>query len=241
MDKQTIVIIGGSGTIGEGIAKEVIKDGFEVHLIGRNKDLLEKKSSEISCSYNLADVNDSDQLVDCLKSIKKNIFGLVYCVGSINLKSLTLASEDDYIQSFKINTLGAILSIKALKDVLKKNNGSILLFSSIAASQGFINHSIVSTSKAAVEGLTLSLAAELSPNIRVNCLAPSLTISNMTKKIISNELVKKTIEDLHPIPKLGTSNDYCKIASFLLSKHNQWITGQIIHIDGGRSTIRKKG
>ena len=115
------------------------------------------------------------------------------------------------------------------------------MFSTVAAKQGFINHSIVSTSKAAVEGLTLSLATELAPEIRVNCIAPGLTESGMSKGILSNDTIKKAITNMNPIPKLGQASDFGKISSFLLGENNKWITGQIIHIDGGRSTLRKKG
>ena len=131
----------------------------------------------------------------------------------------------------------AVTSIKSLLPNLKKNNGSILLFSSIAVQQGFANHSIISTAKGALEALTRSLAAELSPEIRVNCIAPSLTESKISKYLISNESIKKAIAAMHPIPKLGNGKDYSKLASFLLSKNNKWITGQVIHVDGGRSTL----
>ena len=241
MVKKKIVIIGGSGTIGSSIAREIKNEGFEPHLVGRNITSLKSVSSELKCSYEVVDVTNSTKLINCLKNCADDIFGLAYCVGSINLKPLSLANENDYIESFKLNTIGAILSIQSLQNTLKKNNGSILLFSTIAVKQGFINHSIVSTAKGSIEGLTLSLAAELAPEIRVNCIAPSLTESNMSKKILSNDNIKKAIENMHPIPKVGNADDYGKISAFLLGSNNNWITGQIIHIDGGRSTLRKKG
>jgi len=241
MSKNKIIIIGGSGSIGSSIAREVKKDGFTPHLIGRNITSLKSVSEEIQCSYDVIDVTDSNKLSNCLNSYDDDIYGLAYCVGSINLKPLSLAKENDYIESFKLNTIGAVISAQCLQNTLKKNNGSILFFSTIAVKQGFINHSIVSTSKGAIEGLTLSLAAELSPEIRVNCIAPSLTESNMSKNMLSNDSIKKAIENMHPIPKIGHADDYGKISAFLLGSHNNWITGQIIHIDGGRSTLRKKG
>tara|TARA_Y100000748_G_C15333528_1_gene425066 strand:+ start:4 stop:729 length:726 start_codon:yes stop_codon:yes gene_type:complete len=241
MISKKIVIIGGSGSIGSSIAKEVIDDGFEAHLIGRNEESLKSVSGDLNCEYSIADVNDSDQLKRSLQDCGENIYGLAYCVGSINLKPLSSVSEKDFIDSFKVNAIAAVLSIKFLKEVLKKNNGSILLFSTIAVKQGFINHSIISSSKGAIEGLTLSLAAELSPEIRVNCIAPSLTESKMSKKIISNDTIKKAIENMHPIPKIGSPTDFSKLSAFLLGQNNKWVTGQIIHVDGGRSTLRKKG
>tara|TARA_Y100001970_G_scaffold291505_1_gene428920 strand:+ start:1310 stop:2035 length:726 start_codon:yes stop_codon:yes gene_type:complete len=241
MAKNKIVIIGGSGSIGSAIAKEVINEGFEVAIIGRNYFALEKVSKELNCSFIKADVTNKDELTEAIKFCGEDVFGLVYCVGSIDLKPLSLAHEQDYIDSFKINTLGAIFAIKAMKDVLLQNNGSILLFSSIAAKQGFKNHTIISTSKGAIEGLTVSLAAELAPKVRVNCIAPSLTESSMSKSVIANVNVKKAIESFHPIPKIGQPEDHSKLSAFLIGKSNTWITGQIFNIDGGRSTLRTKG
>tara|TARA_Y100000590_G_C15536316_1_gene945178 strand:- start:81 stop:806 length:726 start_codon:yes stop_codon:yes gene_type:complete len=241
MSKSKIVVIGGSGAIGAAISRELIKQDFDVTIIGRNYFSLEKISKEIGCAFMKADVSNAEELKDALNLCGENIFGLVYCVGSINIKSLSSAHENDYIESFKTNTVGAITAVKSIKDVLTKNNGSILLFSSVAARQGFTNHTIISTSKAAIEGLTVSLAAELSPKVRVNCIAPSLTESAMSNSIISNENIKKAIESLHAIPKIGQPEDHSKLAAFLLGKSNTWITGQIFNIDGGRSTVRKRG
>ena len=232
MLKDKIIIIGGSGSIGSAIAKEVMNDGFEPYLIGRNYSSLEKLSKTLNCEFSKADVTKTDELKKTLEKCGDNIYGLAYCVGSISIKSLSLANENDYLDSFKVNTLGAIIAIQTLKDVLKKNNGTILLFSSIAVKQGFPNHTIISTSKGGIEGLTVSLAAELAPNVKVNCIAPSLTESEMSKSIISNQNIKKTIESLHPIPKIGQPDDHSKLAAYLLGKSNSWITGQILNIDG---------
>ena len=241
MSKKKIVIIGGSGSIGSSIAREIIKDEYEPHLIGRNFKSLKKLSDELNCPYDVTDVTKSDDLIKALKNCGDNIFGLAYCAGSINLKSISVAHENDYLESFKVNTLGAIISVKSVKDILKKNKGSILLFSSIAAKNGFMNHTVISTAKAGIEGLTVSLAAELAPDIRVNCIAPSLTQTGMTKSITSNENIRKAIELLHPIPRIGQPSDHSKLAAFLLNDTSNWITGQIFNIDGGRSTLRKKG
>ena len=241
MEKKKIVILGGSGSIGSAIAKEVYKEGYIPHIISRNELVLKDISKKIDCPYSVADVLDPDNLRNCLENINENVFGLAYCVGSINIKSILSSIEKEYIDSYRLNTLGAVTSIQSLIPKLKKNNGSILLFSSVAVQQGFSNHTIISTAKGAIEGLTLSLAAELSPDIRVNCIAPSLTESKMSENILSNESIKKAIELIHPIPKLGIGKDYSKLAAFLLGEDNKWITGQIIHVDGGRSTLRKKG
>ncbi len=235
-----IIIVGGSGSIGSALALELKNQGYEPHLIARNEDRLESIAQKIKCNYSVANVLDYKNLEIRLKEIGNEVVGIAYCVGSINLKPLKMTKINDFLESYEINTIGAIKCIKILNEVLEMNKGSILLYSTIAVKQGFANHSIVSSAKGALEGLTLSLAAEFAPNIRVNCIAPSLTESNLSKKIISNPTIKSAIEKMHPIPKIGEGEDFSKIGSFLLSKKNKWITGQILHIDGGRSTLRIK-
>jgi len=181
-----------------------------------------------------------DQIKEIALKHSENVVGLAYCVGSINLRPLKITKDQDFIESFKVNTLGAINAVKMNLQSLTDNNGSILFFSTIAVQQGFTNHSIVSSSKGAIEGLTLSLAAEFAPKIKVNCIAPSLTDSKMSQKMVSNETIRKAIENMHPIPKIGNGEDFGDLASFLLGQKNNWITGQIFHIDGGRSTLRIK-
>ena len=179
MNKK-IIIVGGSGSIGSAIAKELTKEKYSIHIIGRDEKSLKEISDSINCEYSIADVLDINKLKSTLENIEGDIHGIAYCVGSINLKPFKISKEEEYIDSFKINTLGAITSIKVIMESLIKNNGSILLFSTIAVQQGFTNHTIISSSKGAIEGLTLALAAELAPNVRVNCIAPSLTISKMS-------------------------------------------------------------
>ena len=237
---KKILIFGGTGAIGFSIAKKMNEEDYSPVIISRNKEDLINKAEIIGCEYEICDVLDSDQIEKVSKKYNDEVVGLAYCVGSINLKPLKMSKDDDFIDSFKINTLGAINVIKSNLASLTKNNGSILLFSTVAVQQGFANHSIVSSSKGAIEGLTHSLAAEFAPKIRVNCIAPSLTDSKMSQKMLSNETIRKAIENMHPIPKIGEGEDFADFSSFLLSEKNNWITGQIFHIDGGRSTLRIK-
>lgn len=240
MNSKKIIILGGTGSIGSSIATHLKKLKYEPVLIARKEDDLLSLSEKLNCDYYVCDVEDTDKLENIIKGLGDDIYGLAYCVGSINMKPLKLAKEIDFLESYKINTLGAINSIKIAQSSLIKNKGSILLFSTIAVKQGFINHTIISTAKGAIEGLTVSLGAELAPNVRVNCIAPSLTDSKMSKNIVNNENIKKAIEAMHPIPKIGIGSDFGEIGSYLLSDKNKWITGQILHIDGGRSTLRIK-
>ena len=240
MSVKKIIILGGSGSIGSSIARELKLKNYEPVLIAKNKEDLESIAKEIKCEHHVCDVLDTSKLKEILTDLGENIYGLAYCIGSINLKPLKFTKESDFVESYKINTLGAINAIKVVYQSLYKNQGSILLFSTIAVKQGFINHSIVSSAKGAIEGLTLALAAEFAPNIKVNCIAPSLTDSKMSKNMLKNENIKKVIKEMHPIPKIGEGGDFAEIGSYLLSENNKWITGQILHIDGGRSTLRIK-
>ena len=163
--------------------------------------------------------------------------GVAYCVGSIDLKPLKSAKKEDFKKCLDLNFFPAIEIIQNLQDNLKKNKGSIVLFSTVAVRKGFTNHAIISSAKGAIEGLTVSLAAEFAPNIRVNCIAPSLTKSKMAKNVIKNSKIEESIAKLHPLKRIGVGADAANLAFFLLSKNSSWITGQIIGVDGGRAAI----
>ena len=120
---------------------------------------------------------------------------------------------------------------------MKKNKGSVVLFSTVAAQRGFTNHAIIASAKAAVEGLTVSLAAEFAPNIRVNCIAPSLTNSKIAEPMLKNKALAEGIAKAHPLKRLGEGKDSASLAKFLITEDSSWVTGQIIAVDGGRSKL----
>ena len=148
-----------------------------------------------------------------------------------------MITEQDFNKCMKLNLYSAVEAIKGYQENLKKNKGSIVLFSTVAAQRGFTNHSIIASTKAAVEGLTVSLAAEFAPNIRVNCIAPSLTNSKISEFLLKNEKVAEGIAKMHPLKRLGHGSDSSAMAKFLLSEESSWITGQVIGVDGGRSSV----
>ena len=232
------VILGATGSIGSTLAKSLVSSGDEVHLVGRDEATLSNLANELNSSFTTCDMleeNFSDKILSDLGEIP--VDGLAYCVGSIDLKPLKLTKKSDFMQSFNLNLVSAAEIIKALAEKLKQNKGSIVLFSTVAVKQGFPNHAIVSSAKGAVEGLTLALAAEFAPNIRVNCIAPSLTKSKISEFILKNEKMAESIAKMHPLKRVGEGNDSSSVAKFLLSKESSWITGQIFGVDGGRSTV----
>ena len=175
--------------------------------------------------------------IEKVKSDVNDIKGIAYCVGSIDLKPLRLVSELDFNKCMKLNLYSAVEIIKNFQESLKKNNGSIVLFSTVAAQRGFTNHSIIASTKAAVEGLTVSLAAEFAPNIRVNCIAPSLTNSKIAQPMLKNTTIAQGIAKAHPLKRLGEGKDSASLAKFLITDESSWVTGQIIAVDGGRSKL----
>ena len=232
------VILGATGSIGSSLAKKLIESGDQVHLVGRDEASISSLANELNSSYTTCDVleeNFSDKILSDLGDTPVN--GLAFCVGSIDLKPLKLTKRSDFMQSFNLNLISATEVIKALADNLKKNKGSVVLFSTVAIKQGFPNHAIVASAKGAVEGLTVSLAAEFAPNIRVNCIAPSLTNSKISEFLLKNEKIADGIAKMHPLKRNGNGSDSSSMAKFLLSEENSWITGQIIGVDGGRSSV----
>ena len=235
---KKILIFGATGSVGSSLTKLVKESSMDAHLIGKNEDEISNLKDQTGFSYSIADVTDQNFIETIDKDLDGlEISGIAYCVGSIDLKPLNLVSKKDYLKSFELNLFPIVEIIKKYKDNLKKNKSSIVLFSTVAVKQGFPNHSIISPVKASLEGLTVSLAAELAPNIRVNCIAPSLSKSKMAGKILSNPKIAEGIAKQHPLKRVGEGNDSAALARFLLSDESSWITGQIIGVDGGRSNV----
>ena len=132
------------------------------------------------------------------------------------------------------------MAAKSLAELLGAANGSIVFFSTVAANKGFPNHSIIAAAKSGIEGLTRSLAAELAPHVRVNCIAPSLTKTPLSSQLLSNDTVAKAIAAAHPLGRLGEAEDIAQAAAFLLSDASSWITGQIVSVDGGRGALDRR-
>ena len=232
------VILGATGSIGSSLAKKLVESGEQVHLVGRDQSSLSELAKNLNSTFTVCDVleeNFSEKILNDLTG--EPINGLAFCVGSIDLKPLKLTKKSDFMQSFNLNLISATEVIKSLADNLKKNKGSIVLFSTVAVKQGFPNHAIVSSAKGAIEGLTLALAAEFAPNVRVNCIAPSLTNSKISNFLLKNEKVVEGIAKMHPMKRIGEGEDSASVAKFLLTDESSWITGQILGVDGGRSSV----
>jgi NAD(P)-dependent dehydrogenase (short-subunit alcohol dehydrogenase family) len=164
----------------------------------------------------------------------------VYCPGSINLKPFHRFSIDEFKNDFEINLLGAVKTIQAALPALKKANGSsVVLFSTVASQLGMPFHASVASAKSAVEGLAKSLAAEYATNgIRVNVVAPSLTDTPLAEKLLSSPEKREASDKRHPLGRVGNPEDIAATVAFLLSEKTAWVTGQILHVDGGMGALK---
>ncbi|SMF81018.1 SDR family NAD(P)-dependent oxidoreductase [Candidatus Pelagibacter sp. HIMB1321] len=233
---EKYLIFGATGSIGSNLAEQLKSSGHDIHLVARNEEMVSTIANKLGCSFTVADVLE-DNFIEKVKADVSEVKGIAYCVGSIDLKPLRMVKEEDFNKCMKLNLYSAVEIIKGYQESLKKNKGSIVLFSTVAAQRGFTNHAIIASAKAAIEGLTVSLAAEFAPNIRVNCIAPSLTNSKIAEPMLKNKVLAEGIAKAHPLKRLGEGKDSASMAKFLISEESSWITGQIIAVDGGRSKL----
>jgi NAD(P)-dependent dehydrogenase (short-subunit alcohol dehydrogenase family) len=185
-----------------------------------------------------------DATTDTLDTSKlpEVIDGLVYCPGSINLRPFRGLKPEAFEQDLQINFISLVKVIQSvLPNLTASNQSSIVLFSSVAASMGMPFHTSVAAAKGAIEGFAKAFAAEYAPKIRVNVIAPSLTDTPLAEKFLSNDDKKEKSAQRHPLKRVGTSEDMAQMASFLLSEKSSWISGQILHVDGGMSTLLVNG
>lgn len=228
---KNAVIIGASSGIGAKLAELSVKSGY--HVLGTYNDTSPSSNKIEFHHLNVMDI-DPD-----LSFLPDQIDCLAYCPGSINLKPFGRIRPEQFTEDFQLQVVGAVKVIQASLPALKKSDqASVVLFSTVAVQLGFNFHTQVATSKGALEGLTRSLATELAPHIRVNCIAPSLTDTPLASKLLSSDDKKKANADRHPLKKIGAPEDIAEMAAFLLSEKASWITGQIIHVDGGMSAIK---
>lgn len=238
-----ILVYGATGGIGSQTARLLKTRGYDLHLAGRSSARLDALAAELGATTTAADLEDAGAVQQVTLDAGPVLCGLVYAVGTINLKPLARLTAADFERDFRLNALGAALAVQAALPALKACEGtaSVLLFSTVAVAQGFASHASVSMAKGAVEGLTRALAAECAPKIRVNAIAPSLTRTPLAASLVAQPAMAQALGQLHPLGRLGEASDIAGLAAFLMSQEADWMTGQVIGVDGGRATLRTKG
>jgi NAD(P)-dependent dehydrogenase (short-subunit alcohol dehydrogenase family) len=227
------LIIGSSSGIGRALTLFLADQGHQVFGTYHKTEVHSEHPLIKYFHLNILDENISFDF------LPETLSGVIYCPGSINLRPFERIKPADFTNDFNLQVSGAIKTIQAVVTKLKNSeNASIILFSTVAVQIGLPFHSQVSASKGAIEGLTRALAAEYAPKIRVNCIAPSLTDTPLAAALLNNDQKKEANAMRHPLKRIGTTDDIVYMAEFLLSPKSSWITGQIMHVDGGISTLK---
>jgi NAD(P)-dependent dehydrogenase (short-subunit alcohol dehydrogenase family) len=226
--QKNILLIGGSHGIGFEMAKALHNENT-VYVASRTNDEL----------YNL-DVNyiSFDATTDTLdeSQLPEVIHGFAYCPGSINLKPLKMLSLDVFREEMELNFFSLVNVVKTILPRMAEG-ASMVFFSTVAVATGMPFHTSVAAAKGAIEGFAKSLAAEYAPKLRVNCIAPSLVDTPLAGRLLNNDKKRDLMSQRHPLKRVGQAEDIANLAVFLLSDKSTWVTGQILGVDGGMSTL----
>jgi NAD(P)-dependent dehydrogenase (short-subunit alcohol dehydrogenase family) len=232
-EMRNYLIIGGSSGIGQTLANQLADAGNQVFATFYKN---EPQLGHAHLQYHQLNVLEEAHQLDFLPD---QLDGLVYCPGSINLRPFERIKPADFAADYELQVIGTIKMIQAALPRLKKSdNAAIVLFSTVAVQTGMPFHTQVAASKGAIEGLTKALAAEFAPKIRVNCIAPSLTDTPLATALLNTEPKREANALRHPLKRIGSAADIANMAAFLLSEKSSWITGQIMHVDGGMSALK---
>ncbi len=232
---KNIVIVGGTSGIGLALQKQLVAQGATVIVASRNR-LADQQAAGVT--HIALDV--TSDVSSLAAALPETVHGVAYCPGTINLKPFARLTEDDFLKDWQVNVMGAVRVLQLVIPTLKKAQGaSVVLFSTVAAGVGMNFHTSIASAKGALQGLTLSLAAEFAGSkIRFNAIAPSLTDTPLAGNLLSTPEKREASDKRHPLGRTGTAEDLAKMSAFLLSDDSSWISGQIFHVDGGMSTLK---
>ena len=233
---KNILIVGASSGIGLALAQKLQASGANIITASRHAE-----SSLVAAGASFLRFDAVSDPAEILSAgLPDVLHGVVYCPGSINLKPFHRLTLTDFQTDLNVNLLGAVKTLQASFKALKQAEGaSVVLFSTVAAQMGMGFHASVAASKAAVEGLAKSLAAEWAPNkINVNVIAPALTDTPLAANLLNTPEKQEASAKRHPLGRYGSANEVAAAAEYLLSEQASWITGQVLKIDGGLSSVR---
>jgi 3-oxoacyl-[acyl-carrier protein] reductase len=235
------VILGASGTIGSCVAERLVSGGDQVYLLGRSEDKLREVASRLNQPFCALSLHDSVLINDCLSKYASEhgpIGGIVNCIGSILLKPAHLTTDAEFQETITTNLLTSFATVKSGALQMREHGGSIVLFASAAAQIGIANHEAIAAAKAGIIGLARSAAATYAPNnIRVNVVSPGLVKTELTKRIWGNPTNANASTTMHALGRLGEPGQVASLVTWLLASEQDWITGQVIGIDGGLGSV----
>lgn len=232
---RTHLIVGGNSGIGEAIARQLLEEGASLVLWNRQGGELDDQPGVTASKV---DVHDGEAVEKA--ELPDDLDGLVYCPGSISLAPFGRLDEEAFLEDYRINVLGAVRVLqKALPALSRGEGGSVVLYSTVAARSGLPYHASIAAAKSALEGLARSLAAEFAgKKVRVNVVAPSLTDTPLAAKLLSSDDKRKRSAERHPLGRVGRPEDIAAATCHLLSDRSSWMSGQVLAVDGGMSTLQ---
>jgi NAD(P)-dependent dehydrogenase (short-subunit alcohol dehydrogenase family) len=236
------LVLGANGGVGCDLAVRLSKRGARVIPAGRNLGQLSRGAEAIEGPFITCDVTDFEQIKECIDTVRGTfgqLDGVANCAGSIMLKPAHLTTPEEWSSVIAVNLTAAFATVKYASKAMMKSGGSIVLLSSCAARVGLPNHEAIAAAKAGIEGLVRSAAATYARHqIRVNCVAPGLLMTGMSRSLTSNEAQLQESMDMHPLGRIGNASDVSVVIDWLLGDESTWITGQSIAVDGGISSVR---
>ena len=223
------IVFGGSRGIGSAVVESLVSQGHAVWSVSRN-------GQAPSGAHPIAwDAISDEPILD----LPSEIHGVVYAPGSINLKPFRGLKLEEFRADFELNAMGAVKALQACLPAMKTaGKASVVLFSTVAVQSGMSFHASIAMAKGAIEGLTRSLAAEWAPLIRVNAIAPSLVNTDLAARLLSTPEKVEASGKRHPLQRVGEPNDIASAVLFLLGEGSDWMTGQVLAIDGGMGSLR---
>lgn len=236
------LLVGAYGGVGLALASRLRASGAVLFLVGRDEEKLSLIADQVDAPYMVADASEFDAMGECVKIMGERLGGIdgAVCVtGSLMLKPAHLTSSTDWSSTLGDNLTAAFSVVRSASRAMMRSGGSIILVSSVAASLGMPNHEAIAAAKAGIDGLVRAAAATYARhNIRVNSVAPGMLATSLTERLASNpELLAKALE-MYPISRRGSAEEIAAVIAWLLSEESGWITGQVLRVDGGLSTVR---
>lgn len=240
-DTQIVtVILGGTGSVGQELASRISKAGHSVIVAGRNAEKLAacRERGFETCCVEAAESGSIEACIEAAGERYGRITGVVNCIGSILLKPAHLTTNKEFANVVQTNLASSFEAIRGAAKVMRKTGGSVVLVSSAAARIGLANHEAIAAAKAGIEGLARSAAATYARSrLRINVVAPGLVRSEMSRSLWENESAVATSRQMHPLGRIGEPQDIAAAIAWLLEPASDWITGQVVGVDGGLGTI----
>jgi 3-oxoacyl-[acyl-carrier protein] reductase len=238
------LILGGSGGIGAALSRKLVAQGHDVVIAGRNLQTLQAVADELHLPWLEVDATSFEAVERATREAKERLGGLdgiACCIGSILLKPAHLTSYEDFEAVMRTNLGSAFAVVRAAGLHLREHGGSVVLVSSVAARVGLPNHEAIAAAKAGVQGLVLSAAATYAPQgLRINAVAPALTRTPLSRRLVASPAAEKASADMHPLGRIGEVDDIAPMMAWLLGEESSWVTGQVFGLDGGMSTVRPR-